>query len=132
MAQFNTLGTATRTRVEVVNAFMRGVYHWMALGLIVTAVLSYVTAHTPALLSLVINAETGSPTLLFWGLLIGELIMVMAIAGAINKLSAATASGLFCALQRLERRDPVLYFPGVHPGSPSFPPSSSARPCSAP
>ena len=95
MAQLNTLGTATKTRVEVVNAFMRGVYHWMALGLIVTAVLSYMTAHTPVLLSLVMNPETGSPTLLFWGLLIGELIMVMAIAGAINKLSAATASGLF-------------------------------------
>jgi uncharacterized protein len=95
MAQLNTLGTATKTRVEVVNAFMRGVYQWMSLGLIITAVLSYVTAHTPALLSLIFNAETGSPTLLFWALLIGELIMVMVIAGAINKLSATTASGLF-------------------------------------
>ncbi len=95
MAQLNTLGSATKTRVEVVNAFMRGVYQWMSLGLIVTAVLSYVTANTPALLRLIINAETGSPTMLFWGLLIGELIMVMAIVGAINKLSATTASGLF-------------------------------------
>lgn len=95
MAQFSTLGTATRTRVEVVNAFMRGVYHWMALGLMVTAALSYVTAHTPALLGLIINMETGAPTMLFWGLIIGELIMVMAIAGAIHKLSAPAASGLF-------------------------------------
>jgi FtsH-binding integral membrane protein len=38
----------TRTRAEVVNAFMRGVYAWMCMGLGVTALAALFTISTPA------------------------------------------------------------------------------------
>ena len=44
------LRTAQRSqsRTEVVNAFMRGVYQWMAAGLAVTAVSAFAVASSPA------------------------------------------------------------------------------------
>ena len=43
---YGSMQTA-QTRVEVVNAFMRGVYGWMCLGLLVTAGASVFTIGMP-------------------------------------------------------------------------------------
>jgi FtsH-binding integral membrane protein len=69
---------------------MRGVYQWMTIGLGLTAVVAYAVVSSEA----AINFIFGN-TMVFWGLIIGELLLVVAISGAINKMSAATASGLF-------------------------------------
>jgi FtsH-binding integral membrane protein len=72
------------------NTLIRQVYAWMGGGLLVTAFLAMVTISSPGML----NAVFGN-RLVFYGLILGELGLVVAISGAINKLSAATASLLF-------------------------------------
>jgi FtsH-binding integral membrane protein len=72
------------------NTLIRQVYAWMGGGLMVTAFLAMVTISSPAML----NAVFGN-RMVFYGLILGELGLVVAISGAINKLSAATASLLF-------------------------------------
>lgn len=80
----------TRTDVQATNAFLRGVYNWMTLGLGLTALVAYMVASTPA----VAQAIFTNPVLL-WGLLLGELGLVFAISGAVHRMSAGTATGLF-------------------------------------
>ncbi|KAF0221277.1 MAG: hypothetical protein FD174_415 [Geobacteraceae bacterium] len=72
------------------NTLIRQVYAWMGGGLLVTALMAMVTVSSPAIL----NAVFGN-RLVFYGLILGELGLVVAISGAINRLSAAMASLLF-------------------------------------
>lgn len=90
MADFRTVSTHSAPRAEVLNAYMRGVYQWMAGGLGLTAIMAYMVASSPSL----VQAIFGNP-ILFWGLIIAEFGLVMGISGGISKLSASTASGLF-------------------------------------
>jgi uncharacterized protein len=69
---------------------MTAVYRWMTLGLAVTAVVAYSVASSEAALRLVIGNR-----LVFFGLIIAELGLVIGISAAANRLSAATAGGLF-------------------------------------
>ncbi len=80
----------TQSRVEVVNAFMRGVYGWMCLGLLLTAAASAFTVSSPAMMQAIFGNQ-----IVFFGLIIAEFGLVIAISAAINRLSAGTASGLF-------------------------------------
>lgn len=57
---YGSMQTA-QTRVEVVNAFMRGVYGWMCMGLFVTAGASLFTVSSPA----VMRAVFGNQILFF-------------------------------------------------------------------
>ncbi|MHC1791336.1 Bax inhibitor-1/YccA family protein [Solidesulfovibrio sp.] len=86
---YNATQTA-QSRVEVVNAFMRGVYGWMSLGLLVTAAASVYVVSSPALMQAVFGNQ-----IVFFGLIIAELALVVGLSAAINRLSAGTASGLF-------------------------------------
>jgi FtsH-binding integral membrane protein len=70
--------------------FVRGVYAWMFAGLALTSAAALFTAGSPALL----NAIFGN-RLVFYALVFGELGLVIAISGAINRLSAGAATGLF-------------------------------------
>ncbi|MDD2337135.1 MAG: Bax inhibitor-1/YccA family protein [Geobacteraceae bacterium] len=82
-----------RTADQIViaqNALIRQVYAWMGGGLLVTAMMAMATISSPALF----NAITGN-RIVFYGLLIGELGLVIAISRAINKISAPVASFLF-------------------------------------
>jgi len=72
------------------NTLIRQVYAWMGGGLLVTALMAMVTVSSPAIL----NAVFGN-RLVFYGLIAGELGLVFAISGAIDRLSAAVASLLF-------------------------------------
>jgi uncharacterized protein len=76
--------------VNVQTGVMRGVYAWMGGGLLLTAIISLMTASSPALLQAVLGNRV-----LFYALIFGELGLVVAISAAINKISAATASLLF-------------------------------------
>jgi len=82
-----------RTAEQVItaqNTLLRQVYAWMGLGLLLTAAMSVVTLSSPALLELVFGNR-----LVFYGLIFGELGLVIAVSAAINRLSAATATALF-------------------------------------
>jgi FtsH-binding integral membrane protein len=91
MDQFNFNYPRTADQIVIAqNALIRQVYAWMGGGLLITALLAMVTISSPALL----NAVLGN-RLVFYALIFGELGLVIAISGAINKLSASAASLLF-------------------------------------
>lgn len=77
--------------VSVANSgVMRGVYGWMGSGLLLTALVSLITASSPTLMQAILGNR-----ILFYALVFGELGLVVAISGAINRISSATASLLF-------------------------------------
>lgn len=82
--------------VVIQNSLIRQVYAWMGAGLTITALLALVTVSSPTLL----NAITGN-RLIFYGLVFGELALVITLAGAINRLSATAATMLFIAYSAL-------------------------------
>ena len=91
MDQFNINYSRTADQIAIAqNTLIRQVYAWMGGGLLVTALMAMVTLSSPVIL----NAVFGN-RMVFYGLIIGELGLVFAISGAINKLSAAMASLLF-------------------------------------
>ena len=69
--------------------YFRGVFGWMFLGLLVSALAAFVVAGNASLASLIL----GTP--LFWVIIIAELIVVVALAGFVHKVSATTATVLF-------------------------------------
>ncbi|HEX3033020.1 MAG TPA: Bax inhibitor-1/YccA family protein [Bacillota bacterium] len=69
---------------------MARVYGWMTLALVVTAGVAYYTATSEAILSLIFSSS-----LVFYGLLIGELVLVGYLVVAVNRMSAAAATGAF-------------------------------------
>lgn len=89
MDQFNYPRTADQV-VIAQNTLIRQVYAWMAGGLLVTALLAVITISSPIMLKTIFGNR-----LVFYALIFGELGLVVAISGAINRLSAAAASGLF-------------------------------------
>lgn len=71
-------------------ALMKKVYVWMTLALVITGFTAFGIAENPGLVYTIVTNR-----LLFWGLIIGEFALVMAIYGAIGRLSATAATLLF-------------------------------------
>lgn len=71
-------------------ALMRKVYLWMTLALVITGFTAFGIASNPGIAYAIVTNR-----LLFWGLIIAEFGLVIGISGAINKLSAITATLLF-------------------------------------
>ena len=71
-------------------ALMRKVYLWMTLALGITGFTAFGIASNPGIAYAIVTNR-----LLFWGLVIAEFGLVIGISGAINKLSAVTATLLF-------------------------------------
>ena len=93
MERFNT---NYRTISVAQSGVMRGVYGWMGGGLALTAFVSLLTVSSPALLQAILGNR-----ILFYILIFGELGLVIGISGAINRISASTASLLFLAYAAL-------------------------------
>jgi FtsH-binding integral membrane protein len=72
--------------------FMSGVYRWMTVGILLTALVSYFLGT-----NIDVAIEIASNRVLFYGLLIGQLGLVLFLSASIQKLSARTATGLFLA-----------------------------------
>lgn len=97
MNEFNSTFPRTASQVVVKqNALIRQVYAWMGGGLAVTAIMALITLSSPAILEAVFGNK-----LVFYGLMIGELALVFTLSGAINKLSATTATLIFIAYSAL-------------------------------
>ena len=75
---------------SVASTLMRSVYYWMAGALAITGLTAMLVANNPALLNFLFS----SPTLV-WGLLIGEIVLVLILSAAINRWSFSTATLLF-------------------------------------
>ena len=71
-------------------ALMRKVYVWMALALAITAITAYGVASSPALTGLIFGNK-----LIFFGLIIAELVLVFWVSARIEKLSLTKATLMF-------------------------------------
>ena len=93
---YNELNFGTTTREQELSmsaafpVLMRKVYVWMTLALVITGATAYGVATSPGLMMAIATNK-----LLFWGLIIAEFGLVLAISAAINKLSLTTATMLF-------------------------------------
>ncbi len=93
---YNELNFGTMTREQELSmsaafpVLMRKVYVWMTLALVITGVTAYGVATSPGLMMAIATNK-----LLFWGLIIAEFGLVLAVSAAINKLSLMTATMLF-------------------------------------
>lgn len=75
---------------SAVNAFLMSVYNWMALGLLLTASVAWYVANSQAMLNLIFGNR-----MVFFGLIIAEFGMVIAISAGIQRMKAGTATLLF-------------------------------------
>ncbi len=80
--------TLTQARQEASTIFLAKVFNWMAMGLGITGIVAYFTASSGFA-----RAIVSSP--LFFVLIVAELGLVFYLSARINKIAAATASGLF-------------------------------------
>src|SRR5574344_1152606 len=86
------LNSESQSLESYVSSVMKRVYFKMFLALIVTAVTAWVCSTSYVIMNFML-----SHSWTYLGLLVVELIMVFSLAGAINKLSDASASLLFYA-----------------------------------
>jgi len=80
----------TATAVQASTLFLAKVFNWMAFGLGLTGLVAYLVASTPALVSGIFSRPV-----VFYGLLIGELALVVVLSARIEKLSSRAATTLF-------------------------------------
>lgn len=73
-------------------ALMRKVYVWMTLALVVTALSAYYVATTPAALYAIFSSK-----FMFFGLLIAEIVVVMAMTALIKRMSFMVAALMMAA-----------------------------------
>jgi FtsH-binding integral membrane protein len=80
-----------KTMAQVrVNEFIRSVYNWMAIGLGLTGFVAFYVSNSETLMKLIFGNQ-----LTFFGLIIGELILVFSISARVHKMKATTATYLF-------------------------------------
>lgn len=80
-------------QLEAAAAFpvlMRKVYLWMTFALVITAFTAYYVATNETILTAIVSNQV-----LFWGLIIAELVLVFTVTAAINRLSLTVATLLF-------------------------------------
>ncbi len=70
--------------------FLIKVYNWMGGGLLLTGIIAYITANVPAIGGVIFSNQ-----IVFFGLIIAELVLVVKLAGSVMKMSLAAASASF-------------------------------------
>jgi uncharacterized protein len=91
MEIYNDIYSANDTRNLVAySALMRKVYVWMTLALCITGLTAFYVAGNSYLVGAIISSR-----FLFFGLVIGELALVMGLVSALNRISFFTATMLF-------------------------------------
>ncbi len=85
-----TMATLTDQAATRQRAIVNQVYLWMTAGLLVTGAVASLTANSPQLLDFIYGN-----TLIYFGLVIAELGLVIALSAAINRMSPAVATGVF-------------------------------------
>ncbi|CNK59168.1 Bax inhibitor-1/YccA family protein [Yersinia proxima] len=73
-----------------IQAYMAQVYGWMTCGLLLTAVVAWYAANTPAVMNFIFSSQ-----ITFFGLIIAQLGLVFVISGMVNRLSGSMATSLF-------------------------------------
>ena len=89
--------TLPASRAEgLVNDYVRSVYNWMGIGLALTGFIAYYVSTNEAMIRLIFGNA-----IVFFGLLIGQLALVFAISGMVQRMSAGTATFLFVTYSAL-------------------------------
>ncbi|HEY5124219.1 MAG TPA: Bax inhibitor-1/YccA family protein [Ignavibacteria bacterium] len=70
--------------------FLLNVYNWMAMGLALTAIIAYGISTSETLLGVIFSNR-----ILFWGIIILQFGVVIALSAAINKMPVLLAIGAF-------------------------------------
>ncbi len=86
----NGISSQRERTATIQTGFLSRVYNWMGLGLATTAVVSLMTASSPSLLNLIFGNQ-----FVFFGLIIAQLGLVMALSAAIGRMQATTATLMF-------------------------------------
>jgi FtsH-binding integral membrane protein len=81
---------STRDFARTQASFINRVYGWMSGGLALTGLLAWFVANTPALITPLVQNR-----ILFFGLLIGEFLLVATMSAASRRMSAAALTGCF-------------------------------------
>lgn len=81
---------------SIVNEFLQKVYIWMCGGLVLTGIVSWHVANTPSLVQTFITNRN-----MFTGLIIAELVLVMAMSFMAARVSTAVAGAMFIAYSAL-------------------------------
>lgn len=87
---YNQLEERAQSSALSFPALMSKVYLWMTLALVVTGMTAYYVASSPAILYAIVSNQIA-----FWGLFIGELVLVFVLSSRIMSLSFVTASLMF-------------------------------------
>jgi hypothetical protein len=83
--------TLQKTQVQVrVNSFVRSVYQWMAIGLGLTGIVAYSVANLPEVRIIIFGSGV-----VFFGLIIAQLVLVFMISTRIYRMQASSATLLF-------------------------------------
>lgn len=90
---------------ELQREFIVKVYGWMTAGLLITAVGSLLVLNSEALLQFIFSSQY-----VFFGLLIGQLLLVGWLSVRIEKMSAATATTVFVGYSALNGLTLALVF----------------------
>lgn len=86
----------SETTDAVSSAFITRVYAWMTLALSITALTAYLTLSSETLLSIIFGNK-----LVFFGLIIGELLLVGSLVVAVKKMSPTIATLIFIGYSAL-------------------------------
>lgn len=86
----NNFVTSNSATVSYVSALFRKTYLWMTFALLITAISALLVVKSPALQSFIF-----SNSFAVWGLLIAEVVLVMALVARINRLSLSSAALMF-------------------------------------
>ena len=84
----SALSTADQASVTV--SFINRVYGWMSGGLAITGIIAYLIGTAPGMAE-----KLMANPVLFYGAIIAEFALVIAISAGINKMSSAVASGCY-------------------------------------
>lgn len=73
-----------------VKSFLLRVYNWMAMGLAITGLTAFAVSSSESMMELFVLNR-----IMFFGLIIGQFLLVMAISAGINKMPSIVAVGAF-------------------------------------
>ena len=81
---------SVKSEKSIVNSVMKNVFTLMTLALAATGAISYIVSNNIQIIKAILDNQP-----LFWGLIIGELVLVIVLSAMINRISFTTALILF-------------------------------------
>ena len=81
---------SVKSEKSIVNSVMKNVFALMTLALAATGAISYIVSNNIQIIKAILENQP-----LFWGLIIGELVLVIVLSAMINRISFTTALILF-------------------------------------